>query len=150
VAIFAGGRRFFVRVTGCRHAYYLMRLFADGLELQAAMDQPRLFPLPGTNSVEAEETLREIIKELFTKRGFKVQPPRWPIGGAQAIAIDWDTGVLTGGIRSSKGRLCARLLAARAAWQAIRRQKQRQCISCFGSGFPVSTSTEDRTRSKAS
>jgi gamma-glutamyltranspeptidase / glutathione hydrolase len=78
------------------HAYYLTRLFADGLDLQEAMNQPRLFPLPGTNSVEAEETVREIIAEPFTKRGFKVQPPRWPIGGAQAIAIDWQTSVLTG------------------------------------------------------
>jgi gamma-glutamyltranspeptidase / glutathione hydrolase len=78
------------------HAYYLTRLFADGLNLQAAMDEPRLFPIPGTNSVEAEETVREIIEKPFTKRGFKVQPPRWPIGGAQAIAIDWDGGVLTG------------------------------------------------------
>jgi gamma-glutamyltranspeptidase/glutathione hydrolase len=78
------------------HAYYLTRLFADGLNLQAAMDQPRLFPLPGTNNVEAEETIREIIKEPFTRRGFNVQPPRWPIGGAQAIAIDWESDVLTG------------------------------------------------------
>jgi gamma-glutamyltranspeptidase / glutathione hydrolase len=78
------------------HAYYLTRLFADGLDLQAAMDEPRLFPLPGTNSVEAEAAAREIITEPFIQRGFKVQPPRWPIGGAQAIAINWESGVLTG------------------------------------------------------
>lgn len=79
------------------HAYYLTRLFDHGLSLQAAMDQPRLFPLPGTNAVEAEEGVRNIIAEPFTKRGFEVRPPRWPIGGAQAIKIDWERGILIGG-----------------------------------------------------
>ncbi len=53
------------------HAYYLTRLFADGLNLQAAMDKPRLFPIPGTNSVEAEETVRKIIEEPFTTTWFQ-------------------------------------------------------------------------------
>ena len=78
------------------HAYYLTRLFDDGLSLQAAMDQPRLFPLPGTNAVEAEESVRRVIAEPFTKRGFEVRLPRWPIGGAQAIRIDWQRNILIG------------------------------------------------------
>lgn len=78
------------------HAYFLTRLFDHGLDLQAAMDEPRLFPLPGGKAVEAEESLRSIISDAFGARGLSVQPPRWPIGGAQAIAIDWDNGVLVG------------------------------------------------------
>jgi gamma-glutamyltranspeptidase/glutathione hydrolase len=78
------------------HAYYLTRLFDNGLNLQAAMDEPRLFPLPGTNVVEAEEGARLRIETAFAERGFKVQRPRWPIGGAQAIWIDWDRNILIG------------------------------------------------------
>ena len=78
------------------HAYFLTRLFDHSLDLQAAMDEPRLFPLPGTNAVEAEESLRPVVTEAFAARGLVVQPPRWPIGGAQAIAIDWPGGVLIG------------------------------------------------------
>jgi gamma-glutamyltranspeptidase/glutathione hydrolase len=78
------------------HAYFLTRLFDHGLDLQAAMDEPRLFPLPGGELVEAEGDLRSVISDAFGARGLSVQPPRWPIGGAQAIAIDWDKGVLVG------------------------------------------------------
>ena len=36
------------------------------------------------------------------RRGFKVQPPQWAIGGAQAIQIDWERGVLIGGSDARK------------------------------------------------
>jgi gamma-glutamyltranspeptidase / glutathione hydrolase len=78
------------------HAYFLTRLFDHGLDLQSAMDEPRLFPLPGSSAVETEESLRNLTAETFGKRGLTVQPPRWPIGGAQAIRIDWQAGVLVG------------------------------------------------------
>jgi gamma-glutamyltranspeptidase/glutathione hydrolase len=78
------------------HAYYLAKLFDHGLNLQAAMDVPRLFPTPGTNIVEAEEGVRTRIEQTFKQRGFDVQPPRWPIGGAQAIWIDWQRDILIG------------------------------------------------------
>lgn len=79
------------------HAHFLTRLFDHGFDLQTAMDEPRLFPLPGSSAVEAEEILRPAITEPFAARGLAVQPPRWPIGGAQAIAIDWQGGTLVGG-----------------------------------------------------
>ena len=78
------------------HAHFLSRLYEYGLDLQSAMDEPRLFPLPGTSAVEAEESLRGSITDVFGARGLKVQPPRWPIGGAQAIEIDWQEGILIG------------------------------------------------------
>jgi gamma-glutamyltranspeptidase/glutathione hydrolase len=79
------------------HAHLLAKLFDHNLDLQSAIDLPRLFPLPGANIVEMEERLRERHGPALEARGFKVQPPRWAIGGAQAIWIDWERGALLGG-----------------------------------------------------
>ncbi len=61
------------------------KVFDHGLDIQSAIDQPRLFPLPGTANVEAEKILRDAVGPELTRRGFHIQPPRWSIGGAQAI-----------------------------------------------------------------
>jgi len=79
------------------HAHFLSKVLDFGLDLQSAMDLPRLFPLPGTKTVEMEARLRETVGPELTRRGFAVQPPNWAIGGAQAIWIDWERGVLLGG-----------------------------------------------------
>lgn len=79
------------------HAHFLAKLFDHGLDLQEAIDLPRLFPLPGTATVEVEGRLRESVGPALAARGFKVQPPKTPMGGAQAIWIDWQKGTLTGG-----------------------------------------------------
>jgi gamma-glutamyltranspeptidase/glutathione hydrolase len=79
------------------HAHLLAKLFDHGLDLQSAIDLPRLFPLPGTNVVEMEERLRDLHGGGLEARGFVVRPPGWAIGGAQAIAIDWERGTLLGG-----------------------------------------------------
>lgn len=79
------------------HAHLLAKLFDHGLDLQSAIDLPRLFPLPGTNVVEAEARLRERHGAALEARGFKIKPPNWAIGGAQAIWIDWERGSLIGG-----------------------------------------------------
>lgn len=79
------------------HADFLSKLFDYGLDLQSAMDLPRLFPLPGTTRVEMETLLRARVTDELTRRGFNVQPPERPIGGAQAVWIDWDRGTLLGG-----------------------------------------------------
>jgi gamma-glutamyltranspeptidase/glutathione hydrolase len=79
------------------HAHLLSKIFDHGLDLQSAIDLPRLFPLPGTNTVEAEGRLRERHGAALEARGFKVQAPKWAIGGAQAIRIDWERGALLGG-----------------------------------------------------
>lgn len=79
------------------HAHFLSKLFDHGLDLQSAMDLPRLFPLPGTSEVEAEGALRQSVGAELERRGFTVVPPKWAIGGAQAIWIDWERGTLLGG-----------------------------------------------------
>ncbi|KJF72732.1 gamma-glutamyltransferase [Agrobacterium arsenijevicii] len=78
------------------HAQFLSKLFDYGMDMQAAIELPRLFPLPGTAKVEMEESVRLKVGEVFRERGFEVQPPNWAIGGAQAIWIDWDNGSLLG------------------------------------------------------
>jgi gamma-glutamyltranspeptidase/glutathione hydrolase len=79
------------------HAHLLAKLFDHRLDLQSAIDLPRLFPLPGTNIIEMEQRLLDLHGAALEARGFVVQPPRWAIGGAQAIWIDWERGTLLGG-----------------------------------------------------
>jgi gamma-glutamyltranspeptidase/glutathione hydrolase len=79
------------------HAHLLSKIFDHGLDLQSAMDMPRLFPLPGTATIEMESRLRARLGEALEHRGFRVIPPKWAIGGAQAIWIDWENGTLLGG-----------------------------------------------------
>ncbi|UDL93746.1 gamma-glutamyltransferase family protein [Lichenihabitans sp. PAMC28606] len=78
------------------HAHFVSKLLDYGLNMQAAIDLPRLFPKPGTRDVEAEATLPAATRIELERRGFRIVPPSWAIGGAQAISIDWDTGVLIG------------------------------------------------------
>ncbi|MBY6263400.1 gamma-glutamyltransferase family protein [Azospirillum sp. 412522] len=79
------------------HAHFLSKLFDHGLDIQSAIDLPRLFPLPGTRSVEAESAIRAAAGPELARRGFEVKAPGWAIGGAQAIGIDWENGTLLGG-----------------------------------------------------
>lgn len=79
------------------HAHLLSKVFDYGLDLQAAMELPRLFPLPGTAKVEMERPLREAVGSEFERRGFEVVAPASAIGGGQAILIDWERGTLQGG-----------------------------------------------------
>ncbi|SAL02307.1 gamma-glutamyltransferase [Caballeronia fortuita] len=78
------------------HAHFVSKLLDYGLDMQTALDLPRVFPVPGTDHVEAEGTLPEAVKSALTERGFRLVPPSWAIGGGQAISIDWENGTLSG------------------------------------------------------
>lgn len=78
------------------HAHFLSKVLHYGLDMQAAMDLPRVFPRPGTGTVEVESTLPANARAALADRGFKLVPAAGPIGGSQAIRIDWERGVLTG------------------------------------------------------
>ncbi|WP_037469774.1 gamma-glutamyltransferase [Sinorhizobium fredii] len=78
------------------HAHFLSKLFDYAMDMQSAIELPRLFPLPGTTTIEAEEAIRNAIGEKLQGRGFKVIPPKWAIGGAQAVWIDHQHGTLLG------------------------------------------------------
>ncbi len=86
------------------HAYFLSNLFEHGLDLQEAMDLPRLFPTVH-GPVEIESGMPDDIVRALRDMGHETAAPAKPIGGAQAISIDWQRGVLTGASEPRKDGL---------------------------------------------
>ncbi len=79
------------------HAHFLSKVIDYGCDIQAASDLPRLFPIPGTDKVEVESTLPPHVAQALEQQGYRLVAPGYPaIGGAQAIRVDWDSGVLHG------------------------------------------------------
>jgi len=79
------------------HLQFLSRYLDYGYDIQQAMDLPRFFANPLTGDVEVETGIDvELIKALEQK-GHNIVPAAVPIGGSQAIWIDWETGMLTAG-----------------------------------------------------
>jgi gamma-glutamyltranspeptidase/glutathione hydrolase len=81
----------------CGHAHLLSNMLDFGMDPQAAIDQPRLFPNPASGLVEIESGYGPEQRAGLEALGHSLTAPPKPIGGAQAIWIDWETGVLTGG-----------------------------------------------------
>ncbi len=79
------------------HMQFLTRVFDYGLDVQAAMDAPRFMVNPFTGEVDMESAVPEAVVNELTAKGHSISKPRKPIGGSQAVVIDWDNGVLTGG-----------------------------------------------------
>lgn len=79
------------------HMQFLTRFFDYGLDIQEAMDRPRTMVDPFTGEVEIEDTVPDAIKDELRARGHRLERAEKPIGGSQAIWIDWEEGVLTGG-----------------------------------------------------
>lgn len=82
------------------HAAFLSAVIDRGLDLQAAMDEPRSFATEGRLDVEA--TLPEDLCAELKVRGHRVTRLTGPMGGGQAIRIHPDTGLLEGGSDSRK------------------------------------------------
>jgi gamma-glutamyltranspeptidase / glutathione hydrolase len=77
------------------HAHFVNNLVDFGMDVQAALDVPRVF-------FEEEKTLVErgvpaATVEGLKARGHDIVPRALPLGGGQAIRIDWERGVLIGG-----------------------------------------------------
>ncbi len=79
------------------HAHFLSKVLDYGLDVQEAIQLPRVFPKPGIDEVEVEATVPAQVQEELRRRGHNLVPASWPIGGAQAIKIDWANGGLVGG-----------------------------------------------------
>ena len=79
------------------HAHLLSKVFDYGMDLQGAIDLPRVFPSLVDDTVEVENTLSPELCAELDRRGFRTVPAGRPLGGAQAIWIDWENGTLTGG-----------------------------------------------------
>lgn len=81
----------------CGHARFVTNLLDFGLDVQQSMDLARVFPPPGETVVEAESGVPESVLAQLGELGHRFKAPAKPIGGAQAIQIDWEAGTLAGG-----------------------------------------------------
>ena len=84
------------------HMQLLTRMYDYGMDIQMAQDTARFFPHPFADSVEVEAPISEDIRNALRQRGHPIKPASRPIGGSQAIAIDWQTGLLTLGQTRAK------------------------------------------------
>src|SRR5215467_4034834 len=81
------------------HAHMVTNLVDYCMDLQTAIDSPRVFYEDETTIVERGVSTATI--EGLRQRGHQVIVRERPWGGGQAIAIDWKRGVLIG---ASDGR----------------------------------------------
>ena len=79
------------------HMQFLTRHFDFGMDVQMAQDTARFFPNPFIDVVDVEAPIAETTREALRTLGHDIRPAGKPIGGSQAIAIDWETGLLTAG-----------------------------------------------------
>lgn len=77
------------------HAAFISGLFDRGLNVQQAIDAPRSFAFGGV--LEVEPTVSGAAVAALEKIGHRVSPLKSPLGGAQAIWIDHERGLLHGG-----------------------------------------------------
>ncbi len=83
------------------HARLLLNLLEYGLDIQEAIDMPRVFASAG-GVIEAEPSLPETMVAGLAAKGHIMGAVEKPHGGGQAIWIDWEQGVLTGGSEPRK------------------------------------------------
>jgi gamma-glutamyltranspeptidase/glutathione hydrolase len=78
------------------HVHFLTNFIDFQLDIQESIDFGRVFPLPN-GQVEVESGIPLDVVKGLQNRGHMTCSPGAPIGGGQAIWIDWERGVLTGG-----------------------------------------------------
>lgn len=86
------------------HALFLSNLLDHGMDVQQAIDFPRLFWTP-EGILTAETGIDGQIKSDLQRRGHEVIEAPLPIGGGQAIVIDRKNGFLVGGSDARKDGL---------------------------------------------
>ena len=77
------------------HVHFLTNVIDYGLDVQEALDLPRVFPFGGV--VDVEEGVPDAVARGLDALGHRTQVVDSPHGAGQAIWIDWEEGVLTGG-----------------------------------------------------
>jgi gamma-glutamyltranspeptidase/glutathione hydrolase len=77
------------------HVHFLTNLLDFAMDPQAALDAPRVFP--SGDMVEAERGLSRRAIAGLQDRGHQLMVAEEPLGGGQAILIDWEAGTLTAG-----------------------------------------------------
>jgi gamma-glutamyltranspeptidase/glutathione hydrolase len=78
------------------HTQLLSNMIDFDLDIQEAIDLPRVFAPPG-GAVEVESGVTQDVADGLRALGHKLTAPSKPHGGGQAIMIDWEEGVLSGG-----------------------------------------------------
>jgi len=82
------------------HVHLLTNMVDHGMDLQEALDAPRVFRYG--DFCEIERTLPAATRRGLVARGHTLVDAARPLGGGQAIRIDWDNGVLVGGSEPRK------------------------------------------------
>ena len=82
------------------HVHLLTNMLDYAMSPQEALDFPRAFAIGG--ELRVERGLPSDVCETLAGYGHSVVESDFPIGGGQAIAIDWDSGVLTAGSEPRK------------------------------------------------
>jgi gamma-glutamyltranspeptidase/glutathione hydrolase len=77
------------------HVHLLTNLIDDRRDPQSALELARLFHQDQV--IEVEKRIPATVIAQLQALGHTIVPARDPIGGGQAIWIDWETGLLTGG-----------------------------------------------------
>ena len=82
----------------CGHVHLISNLIDYKMDLQEALDCTRVFPDVDDpeERVQIETGLPQDVVRGLESKGHRTYIPPRPIGGAQAIWIDWDNGVLRG------------------------------------------------------
>jgi len=75
---------------------FLSRHLDFGYDLQYAQDLPRFMVDLDSHAVDVERGVDESVCDALRERGHDIVTANIPIGGSQAIEIDWESGVLTG------------------------------------------------------
>jgi gamma-glutamyltranspeptidase/glutathione hydrolase len=77
------------------HVHFATNVLDYGMDVQAALDAPRVFY--GAGCVEAERGVSRAAIAGLQDKGHSVAIPESPHGGGQAVHIDWDSGTLCAG-----------------------------------------------------
>jgi gamma-glutamyltranspeptidase/glutathione hydrolase len=76
-----------------------------GMGIQAAIDHPRFFAW--NDVIQVESTVPVPVREGLAALGHTIVPAENPLGTAQAIWIDWESGLLRGGADGRRDGLAA-------------------------------------------
>ncbi len=85
------------------HSWFLTNLLDYGLDIQEAIDLPRLMPFKG--KLQVERGIPLAIVDQLSRMGHEIETVERPHGGGQAIWIDRARGVLCGGSEPRKDGL---------------------------------------------
>ena len=86
------------------HSLFLTNMLEYGLDIQEALDLPRLFPLRGQGAGRARHSARDRATR-WRRLGHELEAVERPHGGGQAIWIDRARGCLVGGSEPRKDGL---------------------------------------------